>query len=66
MPFLQTAAAAAGTGMLSFEHRVPTHGRLLAIVLRMRGRKTFSNKVARVLSQANLTYAVYISDIRRR
>lgn len=66
MPFLQTAAAAAGTGMLCLEHRVPPHGRLLAIVLRLRGSKTFGNKVACVLSQARLTDAVYISDIRRR
>lgn len=66
MPFLQTAAAAAGTGMLCLEHRVPAHGRLLAIVLRLRWSKTFSNKVERVLRQASLTNAVYISDIRRR
>ena len=48
VPFVQTAAAAARTGMLGSEHRMSAHRRLFSVIGDDRGRKTPADKVLRM------------------
>ena len=59
-PLREAVAAAAGAGVLGFEHGVPAHRRLLAIVRRVSGSEARSDEV---LAMASNRLHAFFGDV---